>query len=207
MIKGILFDLDGVLVSTQNLQVLSTLDALKQYCKINNNIRALVKQTITTQEKLKILAAGKYFKQRDIIKIYNLKKKIFNENILKKKLFSKKIFKMFQFLKINGFKLALVTNSNEKTCKIILNKLKIKKFFDIIVTNNSNIKPKPNPAPYLFAMSSLKLKKENCLILEDSFVGLLSAQRSGAKYHNIKNSKIINSKYLRKLIEKYQIPS
>ena len=66
---------------------------------------------------------------------------------------------MFQFLKINGFKLALVTNSNEKTCKIILNKLKIKKFFDIIVTNNSNIKPKPNPAPYLFAMSSLKLKK------------------------------------------------
>ena len=75
MIKGILFDLDGVLVSTQNLQVLSTLDALKQYCKINNNIRALVKQTITTQEKLKILAAGKYFKHRDIIKIYNLKKK------------------------------------------------------------------------------------------------------------------------------------
>ena len=91
MIKGILFDLDGVLVSTQSLQISSTLNALKHYCKINNNIRALVKQTFTTQEKLKILAAGKYFKKKDIVKIYSLKKKIFNEKILKKKTFLKKV--------------------------------------------------------------------------------------------------------------------
>ena len=60
MIKGILFDLDGVLVSTQNLQVSSTLNALKHYCIINNDIKSLVKQTITTREKLQILSDGKY---------------------------------------------------------------------------------------------------------------------------------------------------
>tara|TARA_B110000971_G_C19956600_1_gene475943 strand:+ start:635 stop:1258 length:624 start_codon:yes stop_codon:yes gene_type:complete len=203
MIKGILFDLDGVLVSTQILQVSSTLNALKHHCKLNNNIRSLVKQTITTQEKLKILADGNYLKKSDVLNVYKLKKKLFNEKILKKRLFSKKIYKLFEFLKKNKFKLALVTNGNKQTSKIILKKLKIEKFFNIIVTNNSKVKPKPNPAPYLFAISYLKLKKENCLILEDSPVGILSAQRSGAKYYKVNNPKKVNLKNLKRILNKY----
>ena len=98
MIKGILFDLDGVLVATQTLQVSSTLDALKNYCKINNDIRFLVKQTITTREKLRILTDGKYIKKTDISKIYILKKKIFNSKVEKKKMFSLRIYKLFKCL-------------------------------------------------------------------------------------------------------------
>lgn len=203
MIKGILFDLDGVLTSSHGLQVSSTLNALKYYCKLNSNIISLVKQTFTTQEKLKILVDGNYLKKSDALNVYKLKQKLFNQKILKKKLFSQKLFKLFEFLKKNKFKLALVTNGNKKTSGIILKKLKIEKFFNIIVTNNSKVKPKPNPAPYLFAISYLKLKKENCLILEDSPVGILSAQRSGAKYYKVNNPKKVNLKNLKRILNKY----
>ncbi len=203
MIKGILFDLDGVLVSTQNLQVSSTLKALKYYCKLNNDIRSLVKQTITTREKLKILTDGNYLKKKDISNVYKLKKKIFNNEISKKKIFSLKIYNLFLYLESNDFKLALVTNGNKKTSKIILKKLKIEKFFNVIVTNNSNVKPKPNPEPYYYAISKLNLKKENCLILEDSPVGILSAQRSGARYYKVNTLKKINLVNIKRLIKKY----
>ena len=152
--------MDGVLVATQTLQVSSTLDALKNYCKINNDIRFLVKQTITTREKLHILTDGKYIKKTDISKnFYILKKKIFNSKVEKKKMFSLRIYKLFKFLKSNNYKLALVTNGNRKTSKLLLKKLKIEHFFNIVVTNNTMVKPKPNPEPYSFAISKLKLKK------------------------------------------------
>ena len=203
MIKGILFDLDGVLVSTQNLQVSSTLNALKNYCIINNDIKSLVKQTITTREKLQILSDGKYLKKSDIFEIYKLKKKIFNNEIIKRKMFSLKIYNLFKYLKINNYRLALVTNGNKETSNLILKKLKINSFFDIIITNNSKVKPKPNPEPYAFAISKLCLKKENCLIFEDSPVGLLSAQRSGARYYKVNTPKQINLANVKRQIKKY----
>ncbi len=203
MIKGILFDLDGVLVSTQNLQVSSTLNALKHYCKINNDIKSLIKQTITTREKLQILSDGKYIKKSDIFKIYKLKKKIFNSEIIKRKMFSFKIYNLFKYLKNNNYRLALVTNGNKDTSNLILKKLKINNFFDIIITNNSKVKPKPNPEPYAFAISKLCLKKENCLIFEDSPVGLLSAQRSGARYYKVNTPKQINLVNVKRQIKKY----
>ena len=48
MIKGILFDLDGVLINTTKLQIDSTAKSLSPYMKVNNYIRSILKQTITT---------------------------------------------------------------------------------------------------------------------------------------------------------------
>lgn len=203
MIKAILFDLDGVLVWTQKLQILSTINVLKKYCKINDNINEIINQTITTQEKLKILADGNYLNKNDLINIYEEKKKKFNREIKKKKIFSKKIFLLLKYLKFKKYKVAVVTNSNKFTTMLILRKLKIKNFFDLIVTNNSKVKPKPNAGPYKYAITRLRLKKENCLILEDSLVGILSAQRSGARYHKIKKQSEVNLKNIKCLIKKY----
>lgn len=100
MIKAILFDLDGVLVWTQKLQILSTINALKKYCKINDNIKEIINQTITTQEKLKILANGNYLNKNDLINIYEEKKKKFNREIKKKKNLFKEDFFITRVFKI-----------------------------------------------------------------------------------------------------------
>ena len=63
MIKGILFDLDGVLIDTYQLQIDSTAKALSPYVKVNNHIKSILKQTITTKEKLKIFSEANYLKK------------------------------------------------------------------------------------------------------------------------------------------------
>ena len=82
--------------------------------------------------------------------------------------------------------------------------MKISKFFSVIVTNKNRIKPKPSPEPYIYAMKKLNIKKENCLIFEDSEVGLLSANRSSAKTIKVNNVKDLNKKYLISKISRHE---
>ncbi len=204
MIKGILFDLDGVLINTTKLQIDSTAKALSPYMKVNNYIRSILKQTITTKEKLKIFNEANYLKKNQLKKIYIEKKKIFEREIKKRKIFSQEIYDIFIHLRKNNYKCALVTNANLKTTLFIIKKMRINKFFSVIVTNENKIKPKPSPEPYIYAMKKLRLKKENCLIFEDSEVGLLSAKRSSAKTVKVDNVKDLNKKYLINKISRYE---
>ncbi len=204
MIKAILFDLDGVLINTTQLQINSTSEALNPYIKVNNYIKSILKQTITTKEKLKIFNEANYLKKNQLKNIYIEKKKIFEREIKKRKIFSKKIYDIFVYLKKKNYKCALVTNANLKTTLLIIKKMKIKKFFSVIVTNKNRIKPKPSPEPYIYAMKKLNIKKENCLIFEDSEVGLLSANRSSAKTIKVNNVSDLNKKYLISKISRYE---
>ena len=87
MIKAILFDLDGVLINTTQLQINSTSEALNPYIKVNNYIKSILKQTITTKEKLKIFSEANYLKKNQLKNIYKSKKKIFEREIMKRKIF------------------------------------------------------------------------------------------------------------------------
>lgn len=57
--------------------------------------------------------------------------------------------------------------------------MSLKNFFDIIVTNDDIQKPKPEPDPYYYAMRKLNLLPHQCLAIEDSIYGVLSAKRAG----------------------------
>ena len=200
-INCILFDLDGVLIDGQPLQVKSTLEVLKKYINCTKEIKSLVFETITTEEKLKILYLQGLIKRNQIKKIYYEKRKLFEKNALNKIKFRKKIKNIFNQLKNRDFKVGVVTNSNKKSATKILKKLQILKYLDILVTNGNNIKPKPNPEPYNYAMAKLRVKKKNTLIFEDSPVGLLSAKRTGAHYIKVNQPELMSYKYIQKIID------
>ena len=156
----ILFDLDGVLIDGQPLQVKSTIEVLKNYTQCTNEVKLLVNETITTKEKLQILNSKGLIKKKDINKIYSQKIKLFEKIALKKIKCTNRVLNMFKKLNQENFKVGVVTNSNGKTAIKILKKLKIFKFLDILISNSNKIKPKPNPEPYNLAMAKLKAKKK-----------------------------------------------
>tara|TARA_X000000950_G_scaffold47087_1_gene54303 strand:- start:3695 stop:4312 length:618 start_codon:yes stop_codon:yes gene_type:complete len=199
-IECLLFDLDGVLINGQPLQMSSTLQSLKKFIPIKNEIKELIKETITTKEKLEILYLKKLIKKKNIYLIYNNKKKIFDKKVSKKIKFNKRIYDVFKEIHKRKLKVGVVTNSNKKSAVKILKKLKIIKYLNVIVTNNSKVKPKPNPEPYNYAIKLLKVQKKNTLIFEDSPVGLLSAKRSGANYIKISSLKQISWKFITRQI-------
>jgi 16S rRNA pseudouridine516 synthase len=86
-----------------------------------------------------------------------------------------------EFLKSKEKKLALVTNSDQRLTNKILESLNLKKYFDLIVTADDVVYPKPAPDIYKLAILKLNLKNEKILVFEDSVSGSNAAEIAGLK--------------------------
>ena len=90
------------------------------------------------------------------------------------------------FLKNKGYILALATTTKRTNVDIyctknknILGKANISKLFTLIYTREDAQEIKPNPEIYLRVMNELHVNADQCLIFEDSLIGIEAAQRAG----------------------------
>ncbi len=92
--------------------------------------------------------------------------------------------RFIEFLASSNFKYTVVTTSTREVFEMVSRKAGIIAYFDLAkVVTKSDVKSgleKPHPYPYELAMSKLNVSKKECLIIEDSLSGLLSATDSGA---------------------------
>jgi HAD superfamily hydrolase (TIGR01509 family) len=77
-----------------------------------------------------------------------------------------------------GLKTGLVTSSENSKLENIEKELHLSELFDTMVTADHVSNKKPHPEPYLTAADWLNIKPENCLVFEDSLVGIESAQKA-----------------------------
>jgi len=76
-------------------------------------------------------------------------------------------------------KLALVTSATRRNQEYALRRFGLASFFDVIVTGEDTTRTKPDPEPYLAAISRLDIAAKSCLVLEDSMNGVASANAAG----------------------------
>ena len=81
------------------------------------------------------------------------------------------------FLKERGIKIGL--GSASKNAKIILQKLQLMDYFEVIIDGNIVIKGKPDPEVFLKGCSALNVPKDRCIVFEDAFAGILAAKEAG----------------------------
>lgn len=99
------------------------------------------------------------------------------------------LISVFKELKQLGFNIACCSNSIRRTIEKALDKLGIREYFNLIVSNEDCISPKSHPEIFWRAMIHFKSLPEETLIIEDSPVGLLAAHRSNARVLRVKNPK------------------
>ena len=81
-----------------------------------------------------------------------------------------------------GFTLAVASTSNERAVNLIVGKLlgqERKAHFSAILAGDVVSKKKPDPEIYKLAVEQLKIGPKNCVVIEDSRNGLLSAKAAG----------------------------
>ena len=76
-------------------------------------------------------------------------------------------------------KLALVTSATKRNQEFALRRFGLESFFDVIVTAEDITRTKPDPEPYLTAVSRVGVAAESCLVIEDSMHGIASATAAG----------------------------
>ncbi|MBS3176068.1 HAD family phosphatase [Candidatus Woesearchaeota archaeon] len=105
-------------------------------------------------------------------------KKNYNKMIKKTKL--RKIDTEIKKVKLKKIKLAIATSGTPEKLFPTLRHVHIdKKIFDVIVTGNQVKTHKPHPGIYLKTAELLKVKPAECVVIEDSANGVMSAKRAG----------------------------
>jgi HAD superfamily hydrolase (TIGR01509 family) len=200
MIKLIIFDLDGVLVETEEIHYKSLIDSisLNTNLTLNEIFSVIQKDGNSTSTKLKKLKEKYNIDQKILEKIDKHKQK---ETLKKfKKLTeNKNITKVVKKLK-NEFVLGVVSNSRKENVLYLLKKINLHGYFDFVITPDL-LAPKPSPAMYIHAMKIFNIPAHQTLILEDSELGIKSAKDSGAHVLVINNINDTNEQNIFKYIK------
>ena len=175
--KGIIFDLDGVLVHTDKYHYLAwkqIADRLGVYFdeEINNKLRG-----VSRMASLEIILEGstKKFSDEQKQKLAEEKNFVYRRYLegLTQKDLGEGVLQTLEKLKVMGFKLAV--GSSSRNAVLILKKTGIYKFFDAISDGNNISKPKPDPEVFIKAAGMLGLMCGQCLVVEDAVSGVLAA--------------------------------
>lgn len=178
-IKGIIFDMDGVLLDTEKLYVRFWCEGANFYGYKMNETHALSIRSMARPfaiEKLK----GYFGEEFDYYKVHKKRIELMDKYIEKNGIETKPYAKeTLQFLKEKGYKIALATATGIEKTQTYLKQKDLYKYFNEIVCASMVLKGKPEPDIYLKASELLDLNPDECIAVEDSPNGIKSASRAG----------------------------
>lgn len=89
------------------------------------------------------------------------------------------VVELLAHLKIKNIRTALASGSSPELIEIILRKLNLPDPFEIVLSSEKVPRPKPWPDVFLRAAELLGVNPEECLVIEDSALGIQAASAAG----------------------------
>lgn len=179
--KTFIFDLDGVLVCTDKYHYIAwkkIADRLGIYFdeKINNRLRG-----VSRMASLDIIlerSTRRYSREEkeELAEEKNNYYKEMLEHMIPDDV-EPSVRKTLAELKLRGHK--LVVGSSSKNAKFILRQSKLIDIFDAVSDGNNIVRSKPYPDVFLKAAEFVKDDADNCVVVEDSVVGIEAAKAAG----------------------------
>ena len=127
------------------------------------------------------------------------------ELISKKGIVMEGVHESLQHFKSKGFKIALASSSASSLINTILKRLAIENEFEVINSAENLTFGKPHPEIFIKTAQQLGVKPINCLVIEDSFHGVLAAKAALMKVVAIPDQENLNDH--RFSIADYQLKS
>jgi len=181
MIRGVLFDMDGVLVDSERYIAKA---AIMMFKELGVNAKPEDFQPFVGTGENRYLGgvAEKYGINVDLPQVKARTYEIFGE-IARKNLFP--LPGTSEFItrcRKNGLKMALATSADKIKMEINLSEIGLPpETFNSIITGEDVVNKKPFPDIYIKAAESLGLKPEECLVVEDAVSGIRSGKTAGCR--------------------------
>lgn len=202
-IKLIVFDLDGVLVSSRDDHYEAFNQALlevagKDYV-IPYDEHLAIYDGLSTTKKLKLLTKNKNLDASLYNDIWKKKQEKTFE-IIDSYRYDERIRQVLSDLKRDGYLIYVASNCIWKSMKQILLRKGFMEYIDFFLSNEDVNEPKPAPEIYWRAMMRAGKTQSETLILEDSHIGRKAALLSGAYLMPINNPSDVKYKDIKKYI-------
>lgn len=178
-IKGLLFDMDGLILDTEKLYTRFWQEATNALGYPMTKEQALGMRSLNKEFGAAKLQS--YFDKPVSYDEVRLKRIELMDAFIEKEGVEAKpgVKELISYLKEKGIKAAIATSSPLDRTETYLKSVGLETAFDKLISGYMVKKGKPEPDIYELAAAELGLTPSECLALEDSPSGLLSASRAG----------------------------
>jgi beta-phosphoglucomutase len=178
MIRGVLFDLDGIIVDTLHYHYLAWKHMFEAIGGNVSEHTVLLHEGRNSREILPILMeeAGVSIPEGQQAAFIE-EKRAYYRSIVHVKQYDG-AFETIDELKSRGYKVALVTACALKNMQHSLDREQ-QAHFDFIITGDEVPRAKPFPDPYLTASRQIGVAPEECLVVENAPLGIEAAKSAG----------------------------
>lgn len=200
--KGVVFDMDGVLIDAREWHFKALNQALYPFgLEISDYDHEKRFNGLSTNTKLRILSEEKGLPKELHQTIFNIKQdRTF-------RIASEKCFPILEHqillsrLKSLGLKIGIYTNSIRATAEYMLDRANISTYLDVLITNQDVEKNKPDPEGYLLACKKLGISPKEVLVIEDGEYGKTAALSAGCNLFEVNGPWEVNIDYISEEIE------
>ena len=179
--KAVIFDLDGVLLDSAECHYLAWKKiALELNVHFDRKINHLLRG-VSRKESLLIMVRGKIELSEKQINELTTRKNTFYLELVRKagqKLLFNGINDFLSELHKTPLRLAISSGSQNAPELIRISGLR-REFFQAVVSGQDFSKSKPDPESFLITAAKLRVKPENCLVVEDAPAGIEAARHAG----------------------------
>ena len=179
MLKALIFDLDDVLIKSMRAHAKAYQKVLAEF-GINVTVEQYLQYTGSTGKDILQKISKQRAKDLDVEQIHKRKKEIFPD-------FAGEIVRIEGTIALvkalkGKLRMALATSSSRASLAVTLSRISdITDCFEVIITGEDVEKGKPDPEVFLKAAETLGVEPEECLVFEDSDVGIEAAEKAGMK--------------------------
>jgi HAD superfamily hydrolase (TIGR01509 family) len=182
MIKGALFDFDGVVVQSEMLHMRTFMELLAPYGVEVSRERWYRDFAGTGSRHIFEVLVREHSIDEDVEALVERRKKVYEGYVRGGELEETPGVREFAgALRDRGIRTAIVSGSHRTNVLLALEVLRLEGLFERIVSGDDLEKRKPDPGPFLHAAGLLGLRPAECIAIEDSKSGMQAVRAAGMR--------------------------
>ena len=191
-IKAVIYDMDGVIIDSEPLWREALIhcfnkvgfDFTQDKCRVTQGMRLI--------EVVEYWYAHQPWKGKTIKEVEQAILQKVTELIIEKGKAMDGVIESIQFFKAKGYKIALASSSASSLINVVLDQINIKNEFEVINSAEFLELGKPHPEIFIKTATELNVAAIHCLVIEDSFHGVLAGKAAMMQVIAIPEKKYLN---------------
>ena len=177
---AVIFDMDGVLVDSEPLNIRTYVQAWSEF-GVELDPQEYVQRVTIGGMLIRTLFELKGGRPADWEALFRRKTEIYRELVRNELTLMPGALELLTELKANGLPRALATSASRVSMDLVFGAFDLSPYFDATVALEDVAQQKPHPETFLKAAELLNVSPDQCIVIEDAPKGLVAAKSAGMR--------------------------